>query len=259
NDKTAITANITLGGGGKISLILNPTEPDTTVYSNAGQVSTFTVAAGTQNVTIVAEKASGSALAGILASFSNGIVTDDLWSCSKNSNDLKWEKASTYRRNDLNISRNRAISQIKQNAQWIWVKKLSASRVRCKRKLDTTKINLAIENENGNITKEITVKHKKGKRASFTLSENATFRIVILWENSDITIAFFHNDISKHEYWECTGGNMCTSARCDGSHLNWRKAYTCGSKIDWCSIFPPNLQWIWRSRLTSNIRCRKTT
>jgi hypothetical protein len=52
---------------------------------------------------------------------------------------------------------------------------------------------------------------------------------------------------------------MCTPVACDGSHLKWTKAYSCGSKIDWCSKFPPNLQWIWRSRLTSNIRCRKTS
>ncbi|CAB4040197.1 Hypothetical predicted protein, partial [Paramuricea clavata] len=136
NDKSVITANITLGGSGIVELISKPSEAAVATATTGQQASKFTSPADTQNVTIIAAKNPGSSAAGILASFSNGIVTDDSWRCRKDPSNLnKWEKASTYRRNDLNISWNQAISEIKQNAQWIWVKDLSASRVQCKRNL----------------------------------------------------------------------------------------------------------------------------
>ena len=35
------------------------------------------------------------------------------------------------------------------------------------------------------------------------------------------------------ESWEC-GEKVCKSSTCDASHLNWTKAHSCGSNINWC-------------------------
>ncbi len=80
---------------------------------------------------------------GILASFSNGVVTNESWQCadmsSCNSNcehNPKWLPAVSYGLNNEDtypwgtILR-RHISGIKQTAKWIWVEKAKATSVWC--------------------------------------------------------------------------------------------------------------------------------
>ena len=79
----------------------------------------------------------------ILASFSNGYVTDESWSCAnsfscKNSSDdcpsLKWNNATTFGKNDESSTTSRKYHiEIASNAQWIWISYSSATSVWCKR------------------------------------------------------------------------------------------------------------------------------
>ena len=77
---------------------------------------------------------------GILASFSNGVVTDGTWQCADMSscntteceNSVTWQDAKTYGVN-ANHSTYETIPNIDSTAQWIWVENAFATRVWCKK------------------------------------------------------------------------------------------------------------------------------
>ena len=78
----------------------------------------------------------------ILASFSNGVVTDGTWQCAKMSsctttgceNSVTWQDAETYGVNgDKSSPRRRKINYIESTAHWIWVANASAESVWCKK------------------------------------------------------------------------------------------------------------------------------
>jgi hypothetical protein len=88
----------------------------------------------TQVVTIKAR-----ACGGILASFSNDIVTDESWYCTDSSScssggcsSSKWENAVTVRKNGF-FSTLPKPPEIASSAQWIWISHSSAPSVWCKR------------------------------------------------------------------------------------------------------------------------------
>ena len=79
---------------------------------------------------------------GILASFSNGVLTDGTWQCADMSsctttdckNPVTWQGAKTYGINEENPSPwNRRLNDIDSTAQWIWVDNEFARRVWCKK------------------------------------------------------------------------------------------------------------------------------
>ncbi len=83
---------------------------------------------------------------GILASFSNGVVTNESWQCanmrscdSDCEGNPEWLPAESYGPKDSNPWRsvlkntNRNISEIKQTAKWIWVKDAKATSVWCRK------------------------------------------------------------------------------------------------------------------------------
>ena len=83
-------------------------------------------------------------IGGILASFSNGVVTDGTWQCSDVSscasveceNSVKWQDAQTYGVNENNPPPwKRRIADIESTAKWIWVDDKYARRVWCKKTL----------------------------------------------------------------------------------------------------------------------------
>lgn len=94
-------------------------------------------------VTIKGVNDPGSA-GGILASFSNGVVTDVTWQCAEIGNatecenSITWEDAQTYGVNGDNQSiwgkvRSGPFEEIESTAQWIWVNYHSATNVCCKK------------------------------------------------------------------------------------------------------------------------------
>ena len=100
----------------------------------------FTLPRDTKVVTIKGGDIGG--VGAILASFSNGVVTDGTWQCANiNScttteceNSVAWQDATTYGVNgDKPSPWNRKINDIKSTAQWIWVDNKSAARVWCKK------------------------------------------------------------------------------------------------------------------------------
>ena len=79
---------------------------------------------------------------GILASFSNGVLTDGTWQCADMSscasieceNSVTWQDAQTYGVNENNPRPwNRRIPDIGSTAQWIWVNDKYARKVWCKK------------------------------------------------------------------------------------------------------------------------------
>ena len=79
---------------------------------------------------------------GILASFSNGVVTDGTWQCADMSsctttdceNSVTWQGAKTYGINGENPPPwNRRLNDIDSTAQWIWVGYSNAEMVWCKK------------------------------------------------------------------------------------------------------------------------------
>ena len=79
---------------------------------------------------------------GILASFSNGVVTDGTWQCADMSscsnlecvNSVTWQDATTYGVNENNPPPwNKRLANIESTAQWIWAGNQHAKRVWCKK------------------------------------------------------------------------------------------------------------------------------
>ena len=101
----------------------------------------FTLPADTKVVTIKGGNDPGN-VGGILASFSNGVVTDDTWQCAdmslcttgKCESPVTWQDAQTY---GVNGETNRPwhgqgrFQEIESTAKWIWVNNSLATRVWC--------------------------------------------------------------------------------------------------------------------------------
>ncbi|CAB4018601.1 Hypothetical predicted protein, partial [Paramuricea clavata] len=97
------------------------------------KVKHFTLSGQTKHVTIKAHNARGKG--GILASFSNKVVTDGSWECADMSSCTAadcapWTKATTH---DLKEPWNER-NQIKSTAQWIWAENEAATRVWCRKR-----------------------------------------------------------------------------------------------------------------------------
>ena len=99
----------------------------------------FALPGDTKVVIIKGDNGRGSP-GGILASFSNGVVTDDTWQCADMSscatteceNSVTWQGAKTYGVNKNNPTW-KTRPYIDSTAQWIWVNSSSAERVWCKK------------------------------------------------------------------------------------------------------------------------------
>jgi hypothetical protein len=116
--------------------------------SNWSEAESFTLPGNTKYVIIKALNDPGN-VGGILASFSNGVVTDESWECANMSShesgncgsEPKWHKAKEYGPNNKTISPwgthltylNKTISEIEPRAQWIWITNASATSVWCKK------------------------------------------------------------------------------------------------------------------------------
>lgn len=94
---------------------------------------------GTQSVTIKVHNCSNQN--GILASFSNGNVTDGSWRCTNstfcnwklnNCASVTWEDASVIANNSDNLTLAR-YPEIASNAKWIWLRDSSAIAVWCEK------------------------------------------------------------------------------------------------------------------------------
>ena len=101
----------------------------------------FALPGGTKVVTIKGDNRPVSS-GGILASFSNGVVTDGTWQCAdmimctttQCGNSVTWQGAKTYGINGENPHPwNTILNDINSTAQWIWVDDSYATRVWCKK------------------------------------------------------------------------------------------------------------------------------
>ena len=93
----------------------------------------FVVPNNSKIVTIKAYT-NGSHVGGILASFSNNVVTDEAWLCMEKGEN--WENATTVKINgksSLPKPTGDDFSGEAARAQWIWVRNTSATNVTCKR------------------------------------------------------------------------------------------------------------------------------
>ena len=100
----------------------------------------FTLPGDTKFVTIKGCDIGG--IGAILASFSNGVVTDSTWQCADMSscttteceNSITWQDATTYGVNgDKPSPWKTKMNDIELTAQWIWVDNKLAKRVWCKK------------------------------------------------------------------------------------------------------------------------------
>ena len=94
----------------------------------------FTLPADTKVVTVKAHNSNGKG--GILASFSNGVVTDKSWQCadmslctSKDCSRATWQSPVTLHK----VKRQGKRSIKVQSAQWIWASEKTAERVWCRK------------------------------------------------------------------------------------------------------------------------------
>ena len=101
----------------------------------------FILPGDTRVVTIKGDNDPGN-VGAILASFSNGVVTDGTWQCADMSSctttecehSVTWQDAKTYGVNGDNPGPwNAKINDIELAAQWIWVNNKFARRVWCKK------------------------------------------------------------------------------------------------------------------------------
>ena len=132
-----IEANITIDNGG--SLVVDTGEKHN-LETDREETERFTLPGDTKVVTIKGDNPGG--WGGILASFSNGVVTDGTWQCADMSsctttdweNSVTWQGAKTYGINGENpppwYTR---LNDIDSTAQWIWVDNQFAGRVWCKK------------------------------------------------------------------------------------------------------------------------------
>ena len=85
----------------------------------------------------------GNDVGAILASFSNGILTDESWQCIKRNaakSQLVWPKAKSYGRNNkrtrsvwIKQNSNKPVANIDGNATWIWTENKKEESVTCRR------------------------------------------------------------------------------------------------------------------------------
>ena len=85
----------------------------------------------------------GNDVGAILASFSNGILTDESWQCiisNAAKSQLVWPKATTYARNNNRTNNTwiddylgTPVPHIDGNATWIWTKNKNEESVTCRR------------------------------------------------------------------------------------------------------------------------------
>ena len=100
----------------------------------------FALPGGTKVVTIKGDNTPGG-VGAILASFSNGVVTDGTWQCADMSscttieceNSVTWQGAKTYGINGENPPPWNTRPYIESTAQWIWVDEKLAKIVWCKK------------------------------------------------------------------------------------------------------------------------------
>ena len=100
----------------------------------------FTLPGDTRVVTIKGGSNPARSNGGILASFSNGVVTDGTWQCADMSscttteceNSVIWQGAKTYGVN-ANHPTYATRPNIDSTAQWIWEENAFATRVWCKK------------------------------------------------------------------------------------------------------------------------------
>ena len=132
-----IEANITIDDGGSLMVDTGEKHDLKTGWTETER---FALPGDTKVVTIKGENTESGG--GILASFSNGVVTDGTWKCADMSscttteceNSVTWQGAKTYGINGENpLPWNRKLNDIDSTAQWIWVDSSSAERVWCKK------------------------------------------------------------------------------------------------------------------------------
>ncbi len=108
----------------------------------------FTLRGDTNVVTIKAHNDPDNNVGGILASFSNNVVTDESWQCADMSSwpavtNASWEQAVTYGLNSDPIGGEKKwtnITEIALSAKWIWVDDSTATRVWCRKTFGKLKI-----------------------------------------------------------------------------------------------------------------------
>ena len=126
--------NITIDSGG--SLIVDTGEKHN-LETDWWETERFILPGDTKVVTIKGDNSGGPGA--ILASFSNGVVTDGTWQCADMSscttteceNSVTWQGAKTYGINGKKPWNTRPY--IDSTAKWIWVDNISATRVWCKK------------------------------------------------------------------------------------------------------------------------------
>ena len=133
-----IEANITIDDGGSLMV---DTEEKHDLTPDWTKTDRFALPGDTKVVTIKGDDRLGG-VGAILASFSNGVVTDGTWQCADLSscttteceNSVTWQGAKTYGINGEKPSPwNRRLNDIDSTAQWIWVDNNKATRVWCKK------------------------------------------------------------------------------------------------------------------------------
>ncbi len=140
---TEIGINVTITIDNSGSLVIDTGE-NRNVVCEWQKAEHFTLRGDTKVVTIKAHNDKGlQDVGGILASFSNNVVTDESWNCTdmimcpRENSDCEglanWQPAKTYGHNNKKISPWSEISKIKQTAQWIWVENKVAKRVWCRK------------------------------------------------------------------------------------------------------------------------------
>jgi hypothetical protein len=95
----------------------------------------FTLPGNTKYVIIKARNYPGD-VGAILASFSNGVITDESWECAEiRSHDSgNYERKPVWQQAKSNqIKSNKAISGIEPKAEWIWITNAYAESVWCKK------------------------------------------------------------------------------------------------------------------------------
>ena len=138
-----IIVDITIDNSGSLETEAKPKAKKViTVNGDWKQPERFVLPEDTQVVTIKAHNSEF--VGGILASFSNGYVTDESWSCADSSScddasdncpSLKWKNASTFGKNDGSPTPwgLQGRMKISSRAQWIWISSVLATSVWCKR------------------------------------------------------------------------------------------------------------------------------
>ena len=130
-----IEAYITIDNGG--SLVVDTGEKHN-LETEWWETERFALPGDTRVVTIKGDNPAGPG--GILASFSNGVVTDGTWQCADMSsctttdceNSVTWQGATTYGMN-TNHPTWYTRPYIDSTVQWIWVDNQFAGRVWCKK------------------------------------------------------------------------------------------------------------------------------